>query len=63
MPAAIAGWPIATVPLGLVAGLPVGAALLGRPGSEWLLLEVAGWIEDVVAGAVGRPGFAAGGRG
>ena len=63
MPAAIAGWPIATVPLGLVAGLPVGAALLGRPGSEWQLLEAAGWIEDVVAGAVGRPGFTPGGRG
>ena len=63
MPAAIAGWPIATVPLGLAGGLPVGAALLGRPGSEWQLLEAASWIEHIVAGAVGRPRFTGATRG
>ena len=38
---AIAGWPIATVPMGLVHGLPVGLAVVGRPGSEATLLAVA----------------------
>lgn len=38
---AIAGWPIATVPMGLVDGLPVGLSIVGRPGSEALLLAVA----------------------
>jgi amidase len=37
---AIAGWPIATVPMGLVSGLPVGMGIVGRPGSEADLLAV-----------------------
>jgi amidase len=37
----IAGWPIATVPMGLVDGLPVGLSLVGRPGSEPVLLATA----------------------
>jgi amidase len=37
---AIAGWPIATVPMGLVSGLPVGMGLVGRPGCEADLLAV-----------------------
>lgn len=32
--AAIAGWPITTVPMGVVVGLPVGMGIVGRPGSE-----------------------------
>ena len=50
-PAAIAGWPIMSVPAGLVHGLP------GRPGpdrpsraTEWTLLAAARRVESVVAG-------------
>ena len=42
---AIAGWPIATVPMGLVDGLPVGLSIVGRPGSEATLLGVAAAFE------------------
>jgi len=42
---AIAGWPIATVPMGVVEGLPVGLSLVGRPGNEALLLAAAAGVE------------------
>jgi amidase len=42
---AIAGWPIATVPMGLVSGLPVGMGIVGRPGSEADLLAVGASVE------------------
>lgn len=45
MASAIAGWPIATVPMGLVAGLPVGLGIVGRPGSEGDLLAVGAAVE------------------
>jgi amidase len=48
-PAAIAGWPVMSVPIGLVHGLPVGLALVARPGEEWTLLEAAAHVEAVVA--------------
>lgn len=53
-PAAIAGWPIATVPMGLVEGMPVGFGAVGRPGAEPLLLAVCSLVESV-AWAEGRP--------
>lgn len=40
-PAAIAGYPNITVPMGLVDGLPVGISFFGRAWSEPLLLEIA----------------------
>jgi amidase len=42
---AIAGWPIATVPMGLVSDLPVGMGIVGRPGSEADLLAVGAVVE------------------
>ena len=63
---AIAGWPIATVPMGLLDGLPVGLSVVGRPGSESTLLGVCAHVERVV-GLVRdhalRPGFEAPRRG
>jgi amidase len=47
--AAIAGWPILSVPMGLVQGLPVGLCIIGRPHSEWQILQVAKKIEQLVS--------------
>jgi amidase len=46
--AAIAGWPIATVPMGLIEGLPVGLSIVGRPGGEPTMLAVAAHFERVL---------------
>ena len=43
---AIAGWPIAVAPIGLVDGLPVGIGVVGPPGSEGLLLAVCRAVEQ-----------------
>lgn len=45
---AIAGWPIATVPMGTIDGLPVGLSIVGRPGSEATMLAVAAGIESLL---------------
>ena len=39
-PAAIAGWPLLTVPMGLVDGLPVGLAVVGPEHGEHTLLAI-----------------------
>ena len=45
---AIAGWPILTLPIGLVEGLPVGASLVGPEHGEDHLLEVGAAVEAAV---------------
>jgi amidase len=45
MAPAIAGWPLATVPMAVVDGLPVGLGVVGRPGDEGVLLAVATVVE------------------
>ena len=40
-PAAIAGYPDITVPMGSVSGLPVGISFFGRAWSEPMLLRIA----------------------
>ncbi|MBK9740022.1 MAG: amidase [Actinobacteria bacterium] len=49
-PAAILGWPILTVPIGLVRGLPVAMAITGPPLSESLLVAVGSALEDALGG-------------
>jgi amidase len=48
MAPAIAGWPIMCLPIGLIHGLPVGLAIVGRPHSEWTMIEAARQIERSV---------------
>lgn len=40
-PAAVAGYPHVTVPMGYVCGLPVGLSFVGRPWSEGALIKLA----------------------
>lgn len=49
-PAAILGWPILTVPIALVDGLPVAMCIIGRPGAEALLLSVGQAVETATGG-------------
>ncbi len=65
MPAAIAGWPIMSVPIGLVHDMPVGLAILARAQDEWTLLEAGRIVEAVVdaRGGLPRPFWASPTRG
>jgi amidase len=53
-PAAILGWPILTVPMGLVDGLPVGLSILGPAGSEASLIAVGHALETALGLAASR---------
>lgn len=65
MAPAIAGWPIMSIPMGLVQDLPVGLAVIARPGGEWTILDAARRIEEVVNRhvALPRPQWRRAGRG
>src|SRR2546427_17021 len=52
-PAAVAGYPHVTVPLGYVVGLPVGLSFLGRPWSEGTLIKCAYAFEQATEGREG----------
>jgi amidase len=54
-PAAIAGWPILSLPMGLVDHLPVALAIVGRPGSEWMMLDAASRLEKIVRAESPQP--------
>lgn len=54
-PAAVAGYPSATLPIGLVGGIPVGIALIGPPWSEAVLLRVLRALEVVLGEGVTAP--------
>ena len=65
-PAAIAGLPIVTIPMGLVAGLPVGISFVGARDSEAMLIALARSLESalgLVDDAAWRPGFVPPSRG
>jgi amidase len=64
-PPAIAGWPILSLPMGLVDDLPVGLAIVGRPGSEWVILEAASHLEKImqVGSSLAQPLWAPPSRG
>ena len=47
-PAAIAGLPIVTIPMGLVTGLPVGLSLVGPKNSEAMLIALARSLENAL---------------
>ena len=49
MAPAIAGWPIACLPMGLVDDMPVGLGLIGRPGDEQKILDLASQIEQILS--------------
>lgn len=57
-PAAVAGYPHVTVPMGTARGLPVGLSFFGRAWSEPVLLRLAYAFEQAT-GARKPPGFAA----
>lgn len=46
--AAIAGWPILTIPMGVVDELPVGLGVIGRPRTEPHLMAIGAAIETVI---------------
>jgi amidase len=51
-PAAVAGYPHATVPMGSVHGLPVGLSFVGRPWSEQQLIAYAYAFEQATKARV-----------
>jgi amidase len=59
-PAALAGYPLLTVPSGLAAGLPVAVSFWGTAGSEATLVEIGHGYEqarDQAGGALPEPNF------
>lgn len=55
--AALAGYPLVSVPSGMVAGLPVAVTFGGAQGSEGTLIRVAHAFESARGATIGRPEF------
>ncbi|MGH2505067.1 MAG: amidase family protein, partial [Ktedonobacterales bacterium] len=56
-PAALAGYPVITVPAGMVSGLPIGVSFTGRAWSEGRLIALAYAFEQATQARV-RPTYA-----
>jgi amidase len=54
--AAVSGFPSVVVPVAMAGELPLGVAIIGRPGTEALLLEIAALVERS-RGPFPEPGF------
>lgn len=62
--AAMAGWPLVCLPMGLVGGMPVGMLLVGRPHEEASLLAAAARVEEALGLRGGwRPAWSVPARG
>jgi amidase len=55
---AVAGWPIGTLPMGFVEGLPIGLAVVARENDEAGLIRAMLRIEDILGLGILRPTFA-----
>ncbi|MCU1494785.1 MAG: amidase [Acidimicrobiaceae bacterium] len=55
-PAAVAGYPALSMPIGTVSGLPVGVTFVGRPWSESTLIRLASGLEHILQLQL-RPSF------
>ena len=58
MAPAVAGWPIGTIPMGLVDGLPVGLGVVSRANDEANLVRAMARCEKAIGLGVLRPTFA-----
>jgi Asp-tRNA(Asn)/Glu-tRNA(Gln) amidotransferase A subunit family amidase len=56
LPVSFAHTPAVSVPAGLHDGLPVGIQLVGKPGQEWALLDLAEALEGISGFGFQRPG-------
>ena len=56
-PAAVAGYPSITVPVGFIRGLPVGMSFIGRAFAEGTLLKYAYAYEQAAKKYADRPEF------
>ena len=62
-PWTLAGAPVASVPCGFVDGLPVGLALVGRPGGDATVLRAAAAFQRATDWHERRPELPVGGGG